>query len=85
MSMVYPFIYSFPMNYGFDVSLDSGSKFIAAYAIGEVTIGSATGYLMVYLHEASVFIYPLMAAFMLRETYKFILYTLQKDSIENEE
>ena len=73
MSMVYPFIYSFPMSYGFDVSLDSGSKFIAAYAIGEVTIGSATGYLMVYVHEALVFIYPLMAAFILRETYKYIL------------
>jgi hypothetical protein len=85
MSMVCPFIYSFPIKFGFEVSLDSGAKFTTFTAIGHVTIASLAGYLMENVHPIAVFVFPFFIALIARETYKFILKTLEEDCHKTKE
>lgn len=78
-SLVYPLTYALPITYGFEVSVDVGSRFVTCYAIGEATLAASTGYFMEYVHPISVFAYPLFLVVILLFLFRFCEGMLEKD------
>ena len=66
-SVLYPFYYSLPAEYGFRLSMHDSSKFIFWYSVGEVVLVSVTGYLMVYTHPIALYVFMLLISVVNRK------------------